>query len=168
VPNTFIKIASVTVGSGGAANMEFTSIPQIYKDILIMVSARGTSNFAGSGYFMYVRPNGSSSNLSGRYLVGTGSSAVSGTIAPYLYMSPSDATASVFGNGQMYFPNYTSSNYKSTSAESVYENNATGAYQDLSAGLWSDTTAITSITLVPGGGNFAQYSTATLYGIKSS
>lgn len=166
--NTFVKIQTVTVGAGGASTIDFTSIPQTYTDLLLVVSARGTSNFAGSGYFMYVRPNGSSTNLSGRYLVGTGTSAVSGTIAPYIYMSPSDVTASVFGNGQMYFPNYRSSNFKSTSAESVYENNASGAYQDLSAGLWSDTSAITSLTIVPGGGNFAQYSTATLYGIKSS
>jgi hypothetical protein len=37
---TFIKIASVTVGSGGAASMDFTSIPSTYTDLVIKVSTR--------------------------------------------------------------------------------------------------------------------------------
>jgi hypothetical protein len=36
------------------------------------------------------------------------------------------------------------------------------------AGLWSNTAAITSISMAPDNGNYPQYSTATLYGIKSS
>ena len=32
--NTYTLIASLTVGSGGAANIEFTSIPATYTDLL--------------------------------------------------------------------------------------------------------------------------------------
>ena len=38
---TFTKIASVSVGSGGAATMSFTSIPSTYTDIVVKLSARG-------------------------------------------------------------------------------------------------------------------------------
>ena len=54
------------------------------------------------------------------------------------------------------------------SADGVMENNATEAYQNLVAGLWSNTSAITSLTLAKSTGNFVQYSSASLYGIKNS
>jgi hypothetical protein len=37
---TYEIIASVTVGSGGAANIEFTSIPATYTDLVVLFSAR--------------------------------------------------------------------------------------------------------------------------------
>ena len=76
-------------------------------------------------------------------------------------------TASTFGNAELYIPNYTSSNNKSFSADSVTENNATAAYSQLIAGLWSNVTAITSLSLAPSSGTFVQHSTATLYGVKA-
>jgi hypothetical protein len=47
------------------------------------------------------------------------------------------------------------------------ENNATLSLMNLAAGLWSNTSAITSIKITAVG-TFEQYSTATLYGIKNS
>jgi hypothetical protein len=35
--------SSVTVGSGGAADIEFTSIPATYTDLLLVLSGRGTT-----------------------------------------------------------------------------------------------------------------------------
>jgi hypothetical protein len=77
-------------------------------------------------------------------------------------------TASVFSSGEMCIPNYTGSSYKSFSTDSVQENNATLSRLVLVAGLWSDTAAVTSITLTAAAGLFVQYSSATLYGIKNS
>ena len=37
---TFTKIASATVGSGGASSIEFTSIPSTYTDLVIKLSMR--------------------------------------------------------------------------------------------------------------------------------
>jgi len=48
---TYTLISSVTVGSGGAATMTFSSIPQTYTDLLVRVSARNTST-SGSGLNM--------------------------------------------------------------------------------------------------------------------
>ena len=41
--NTFEQITTVTVGSGGASSIDFTSIPQTYTDLVIKTSARNTS-----------------------------------------------------------------------------------------------------------------------------
>jgi len=84
-----------------------------------------------------------------------------------MYGSAALDTASTFGNGQVYIPNYAGSNNKSTSADTVSEDNATLAYSALTAGLWSNTAAITSITIAAVT-NFAQYSTAYLYGISNA
>jgi len=164
---TFIKIAAVTVGAGGAANIEFTSIPSTYTDLLIFYSGRNTS----SGDWIHLNFNGSTANFSGRQIF-----AVPGTIASYTKTDGTEAgvnnssstTAGTFGSASFYIPNYTSSSNKSFSIDSVTENNASTAYSVLHAGLWSNTAAITSVRLTPNANNFAQHSTATLYGISKS
>jgi hypothetical protein len=53
--------------------------------------------------------------------------------------------------------------------DAVTENNGTTAFAKLSAGLWSDSAAITSVKLISQtGNNFVQYSTAYLYGISNA
>jgi len=116
--------------------------------------------------------NGNTSNGSWRELFGSGSTAgsQSGTSSmrgAYASTNTTPGQTNVFGNGEIYFPNYLSSVNKSYSSDAVSENNATAAYTALTAGLWSNTAAITSISLsVLVGTKFLQYSTATLYGIK--
>lgn len=164
MPTTYNKIATVTVGSGGAATIDFQNIPATYTDLCLKVSLRDT--FSGTGDYALISVNGSST--SGKYLNGNGSSTSSGAAAIVEYPG-AGATSSTFGNGELYFSNYTSSNNKSFSIDSVTENNGTTAYADLSAGLWSNTAVITRITITPGNtATFVQYSTATLYGIKNS
>jgi len=162
---TMTLIASNTVGSGGVSSVTFSSIPATYTDLVVKVSARNTT----ATLDCYINFNGSSSNLSRKVLYGNGSSATSGSGSDgyVIWLSQSSDTANTFGNAEIYIPNYTSSNYKSFSADSVSENNGTTAYQFLDAGLWSSSSAITSFTLYSGS-NFAQYSTFYLYGINNS
>jgi hypothetical protein len=166
--NTYTLISSVTVGSGGAASMGFTSIPATYTDLVVKVSARDDRALTVDG--VLISFNGSTSNFTNKYLDGDGASTSSGTLARLTANAPgATATGSVFGNGEIYIPNYASSNYKSFSGDSVTENNATAALAGLFANLWSDTAAITSITLTPSNGTlFDQYSTAYLYGISNA
>jgi len=164
--NTFELIASSTVGAGGAASITFSSISASYTDLKILVSTRGdtTSGVINLSF------NGVTSNLSGKTLYGSGSATGSTSPASTIPVQSnwSTSTASTFGNAEFYIPNYTSSNYKSVSADAVAENNATEGYDWLTAGLWSNTAAITSITLTSNSSNFAQYSTAYLYGVKNA
>lgn len=169
--NTYVAIATVTVGAGGASNITFSSIPQIYTDLILKFSTRCATG--GAADVAATLNNDSGSNYPYRRLQGNGSSASSGN-GTYTAMvagssTGSTDTANTFANSELYIPNYISSNYKSGSTDAVTENNATTAYATLQAGLWNNTSAITSISLFnTGGQNFAQYSTATLYGIKNS
>lgn len=167
--NTYVALATTTVGSGGAANIEFTSIPGEYTDLIVKLSVRITrSGLAG---YMNVTFNSNTSSYTNKYLYGDGANAASGTNAgSYFGDATGDtATASTFSNIEVYISNYSGSNYKSYSVDSVTENNATTSYPTIAAGLWSNTSAITSIKLAPfDSTNFKQYSTATLYGIKNA
>jgi hypothetical protein len=164
---TFVKIQTVTVGSGGAATIDFTSIPQTYTDLKIVISPRHTE--AATSNDVLVTLNSSTANFTGKRLYGSGSGVGSDTTARVIGVTVgASATASVFGNNEVYFPNYTSANFKAFSADITGENNATTSYLMFIGGLWSNTAAITSITLTANGGSFVQYSTATLYGIKNT
>lgn len=167
---TFVKIQTVTVGSGGAANIDFTSIPQTFTDLKIVLSGRATSTNAT--LIIYFNNDTTAANYTFRNInTVNGSTAVSNSATqPWISSAVNDSgfTASVFASSEIYIPNYTSANNKSFSADSVNENNAATTNMALNANIWSNTSAITRITLDPFGGDFAQYSTATLYGIKSS
>ena len=162
--NTMTLIQSVTVGSGGASSIDFTSIPSTYTDLQLSFSLRSAADTLDAIFTF----NGSSG--SDKVLTGNGSSASSFADASTVYSLSvrSSFTASTFGSGQIYIPNYAGSNYKSISQDVVTENNATASYQYLTAALFSSTSAINRITVAPTSGNFAQYSTAYLYGIKNS
>ena len=168
MPNTFELIASSTVGAGGAASIDFTSIPSTYTDLCLQISLRTTA--ASTFYTTYMALNNSSASFSGIILGGTGSAATTGTTTQSVGpVGGGGTTASTFTNGSIYIPNYASSNYKSYSWDTVLENNATAARTYMGAGLWSNTAAINRITLsVDTSDNFAQYSTAYLYGVKNA
>ena len=168
--NTFELIASSTVGSGGAASIDFTSIPSTFTDLQLMLSARGAS----TALYANIKLNNSSSAIySLRTIYGDGSAAASQNDSGATYferflMVSSAYTANTFSNGMLYIPNYAGSTNKSVMFDSVNENNATSSQSFMVAGLWASTAAINQITLTPNTGNFAQYSTAYLYGIKNS
>jgi hypothetical protein len=164
--NTYTLIQSVTVGSGGAASIEFGSIPQTYTDLMFVYSLRLSTTNGG----LRIRVNGATTSLSTRLLYGNGTSALSGTDTTYIgSANNSNQTASVFSNGNLYIPNYAGSTNKSFSVDTVDENNGTTAIAWLTAGLYSSSTAITSLAFFgDAAGNFVQYSSASLYGIKNS
>ena len=166
--NTYTLIASTTLASP-AANIDFTSIPSTYTDLILKTSARGT-NSAVQNYV--IKLNGSTTGFTLRYLEGNGATAASGTSpgTPSFIgaLAGTAVTASTFNNIEVYFPNYASSNYKSMSSDYVEENNGTTAYAGFVAQLWSNTAAINQITIYPGTGNLDTYSTAYLYGVNNA
>jgi hypothetical protein len=169
--NTYKLISSVTVGSGGASNIEFTSIPATYTDLLVKLSGRSSRSAAVLEEFLLTF-NNNTSGYSEQWLRGTGSSAsgssFSGSSIQQLGQPGAGATASVFGNWEFYIPNYAGSNNKSISLDGVTENNAATAYTYLEAGLWANSAAITSIKISAGSYLAVQYSTAYLYGISNA
>ena len=174
MPDTFTLIASSTVGGGGVASIDFTSIPSTYTDLLLVTSVR--SNDAGVRTALNITVNGSASTYSSRLVRGydntTVDSATGGSTSINTFRVPAAGnTASTFSNDSTYIPNYAGSTNKSMSLDNTSETNiasGTTNYMSLSAGLWSTTSAINQVTLTLGAGNFVQYSTAYLYGVKNA
>jgi len=163
--NTYTLISSVTVGSGGASSIAFTSIPADYTDLFLRVSTRTTNANASENMTMSI--NGSTANQTGRYLFGSGSSVASGTITNWdVGIQGTVTTANTFASTDIYIPNYAGSNNKSALQEYATENNGTAASLVMEALLWSQTAAITSLSIAFG--NIAQHSTAYLYGISNA
>lgn len=175
--NTYSAIATVTVGSGGTSSIQFTNIPAVYKDLLIKYSLRSlrAANFDTA----VMSFNSNSSNMSQITFQGTGRLVSTSTFVTsgsnYFDVNAeaggSQTSNNIFSNAEVYIADYTSSSAKSISVNMVTENNAIGsysAYADLASILWNSTSAVSSISIAAANGNWAQYSTATLYGIKNN
>ena len=160
-------IASITVTSA-VASVTFSSIAGTYTDLVVKCSTRSDRASVASPTRLY--PNASSTSITLKALVGSGAAASSQDQTAFSAFigetSASTATASTFGSFEIYIPNYTSSNNKSVSIDSVSETNATTVYAVLTAFLWPSSAAITSLQILDGLGNFVQYSTFYLYGIN--
>lgn len=161
-------IATVTVGSGGASTMSFTSIPSTYTDLVVYVSARGVRAQTQDG--MNMKLNTLTTSFDGREFSGIGTSNYTGTLTRGVGSIPAaNATGSVFSNTLIYISNYANSLYKRYMVDSVRENISTTVFAlNMVSTIWANTAAITGISFDNDNAGFAEFSTATLYGIKNS
>jgi hypothetical protein len=166
------SIASVTVGSGGASNITFSSIPSTYQHLQIRGIARSTTSGTG-GDWVYCQLNtDTGSNYALHRLWGDGSSAQAGASTSQTEIRTGVAARNGNTSGIMAISvtdilDYTNTNKnKTTRALIGYDTNGGPGESILYSGLWMNTAAITSIKLYPEINNFAQYSSFALYGIK--
>ena len=168
---THTLIASSTVGSGGAANIEFTSIPATYTDLQLLLSVRYSGSDTES---ILIDLNGTSTTYDVSVLRGTGSAAqgfsfsAGGAGGSTTGSSGSSQTANTFTNTSIYFTNYAGSDKKCLFTDFAQEANVVGAFQGIYTCLSSGTAAISAIRVTPGAGTWVQHSTAHLYGISNS
>jgi hypothetical protein len=169
IPTSFESIASAT-GTGSSGNITFSSIPSTYTSLQIRLIGRdgagtGTSNFGiqinsdtGSNYTRHnLRGNGTSATAGGS----ASTSSISGTILPL-----SNQTANTMGVSIVDIHDYAStSKYKTVRIFGGVDLNGSGTVS-LESGLWMSTSAITSITLIPGWTTWTTNTTIALYGIK--
>jgi hypothetical protein len=166
--------SAVTVGAGGAATISFSSIPSTYTDLVIKLSGR-TNRTGDTNADIGVTFNGNTSSYSLRDLAGfgTGTSSRTNPIGTAnlgdIFATAANSTSNIFSNFEIYVPNYAGSANKSVSIDTTNENNASGNWSLLVAGLWSNSAAITSITLTPlNSDSFIEHSTAYLYGVSNA
>jgi hypothetical protein len=170
--NSYESIATTTVGSGGQATVSFTSIPATYKHLQIRCISRGT--IAATFTNVNLRFNSDSSSIyRTHWLDGNGTSALgedSGA-SPEIYFGVgvgANANANVFGASVCDILDYASTNkFKVTRSLAGEDNNGNG-FLGLISGLWRSTAAVTQIDITPNSGNFVQYSSFALYGIKGA
>lgn len=168
--NTYTLISAQTLASS-AASVTFSSIPATYTDLVLRVSAR--TDQSGVSVSTIVTINGdTATNYSRIILQGNGSAASSSSSSSAantrILTQGTTATASTFGNTEIYIPSYTVSQNKPFSSFVVTETNATATDMLAQAHLWRNTAAITSIVFSLSAGNFVSGSSFYLYGIKNS
>ena len=166
--NTYTLISSNVLASS-AASVTFSAIPSTYTDLVLRFSARGTGTTTST---VYVRFNGTTANYSYTQLIGTGSAASSSRASATTFITSLENrgsyTANTFSSNEIYIPSYTAAQNKPVSLFNVQEDNATAAIMSNVAGLWSNTAAITEVSLAPDVDSFATGSSFYLYGISKN
>jgi hypothetical protein len=175
VVGDYESIATVTVGSGGAASVTFSSIASTYTHLQIRVFAQTSRGTYGNDQ-MTMRINGdSASNYASHILTGDGAvasaSAASSQTSINLSFKLGTTTSSAFGVFIIDALDYANtSKLKTIRNLAGVDINGTiatyGGEVELSSGLWQSTSAVNSVTLTPVNANFTQYSSFSLYGIK--
>jgi hypothetical protein len=164
MPKTYEPIATYTVPSP-QASYTFTSIPDIYTDLVLVAATTATSS--GQGQTMQI--NGDTSSLySNTILRGNGSTAVSArqsNNSNFLLSNIAEPPTSGVGTYIAQFMNYSNT---STFKTVLVRSNSAGFGSETMVDLYRSTSKISSIKIDITGGNFATGSTFTLYGIKAA
>jgi hypothetical protein len=178
---SYESIAIVTVGSGGAANVEFTSIPATYTHLQIRGIARANRATYGADTIRLTFNSDTGANYASHRLLGDGASAYANASTSQNYIQFGDSVGTNNGPGAgnvgasvLDILDYANINkYKTVRLLAGVDVNGTvatfGGVVGLTSGLWQNTNAITSIKLVVETGiDFIQYTQFALYGIKGS
>ena len=171
---SYESIATITVGGGGQASVEFTSIPQTYTHLQIRYIAQS----AGYGRIQF-NSNTTGSNYHSHYITGTGGGggAVSGGELPGSTYSSLvwgiqnfSTTANVFNAGIIDIVDYKSTNKnKTVRILQGVDKNGSGDVELVSGQFKATPAAITTIKLFPHAANtWSQYTSFALYGIKGA
>ena len=170
---TMSLVETIDVGAA-VASIQFASIPQDAADLRILLSGRATSsdyqvrldlqfnNDTTTSYgYVYI------TSYNGNIQAVQGSS--SSVISVQTMIPGSLSGTGNYSNCVVDLPNYTSNQAKRVGFQGAGSTNLSApAAAGIMAGYWNKTDAITSVTLKHSGGNFAQYSTASLYKITNS
>ena len=172
--SVFLQPIYTQTASGSASTITFNNIPQTFTDLQLVVSFRGLTATGNPSEALTMLINADASNNysnTNLYSNGTGVASIRYSNNGNIYLlqiNSATSTSNTFSNGELYIPNYTSSNYKQIISNTIIENNATSvanAGTMIASGLWRNTSAITSLSLSSSAGNINQYSTFSLYGI---
>jgi len=162
---TYEKIANTTLGSA-QASYTFTSIPNTYTDLVLIVNGKTTG--AGGYTALAITLNsdsGANYSRTGMYGANAEASALKQSNISSSFITIGQA-ANNFGNAIVNFHNYSSTTtYKTFLSSENYSSLV--FYSTVSS--WRNTNAITSITLSGTGGyDIASGSIFSLYGIKAA
>lgn len=162
----YVALANVTLASS-TPSITISSIPQSYRDLVLVMQIRTTRSAASDGGF--VRANGDSgSNYTRTGMYGTGSStgAFAGTESGfYLSITGASATSGIFDINVLQIMDYSATDKHKTALLRESENQVVTVLAE--AQRWANTSAITSLTIVPQvGPSLNSGTTISLYGVR--
>lgn len=160
---TYTPIARQVIASA-TNTVTFSSITSTYTDLVLVING----SFSGYDYLLYRFNGDTGSNYSETPLRGDGTAATSGPAANRTWTwTCLQSAANTQFNTISNFMNYADTT-TNTSVLSRANSNSSGDYVAITAGLWRNTAAVNSITILTlSGSNFNVGSTLTLYGIKA-
>jgi len=169
----FESIATVTVGSGGASSISFTSIPSTYQHLQVRLIGRTARTGPGDDALGLRFNSDTGNNYALHVLLGNGSSASASAASSVnlivgANVTSNSATSNTFGCTVVDILDYANtSKNKTVRALTGFETNTEGKIE-VRSGLWMSTSAITSLVFASTiSSNLLQYSTAALYGVKA-
>jgi len=164
--STYEPIATNTVSGTSTGTVTFSSIPNTYKDLVLVQSLPGdpTATYAYSNLRLNA-DTGSNYSTTYQYYYNAMTVGRQSNATFILH-----GTSSFMGNSNIitHIQNYSSTtNHKTTISRVNLSANANGAVQEIfeGAGLYRSASAITSVTCFLNTGNYSSGSTFTLYGI---
>lgn len=167
---TPIQINGVVEG-GATASVTFGSIPSTFSHLQLTWHARGDTS--GNNTLLLLRFNGDTSAIYQRQFIeaiangggGSGSTANQTSIIAG-QVSAASATANFWAGGTITITGWASpGGYLNTVATgTAFVTNSTNSYCGLYCGQYNSTGPYTSLTLLPGAGNFVTGSAFSLYG----
>ena len=164
--DSYESIATVTVGSGGAASAEFTSIPSTYTHLEIRWIAKVTT---GATRLRVQINSDTTANYSTHLLIGDGTAyaaAAANTDRIAISAAINAASGTSFCAGVVSVLDYKYTNkYKTVRTLSGVDYNTSGEIA-FNSGAWRSTSAVTSLKFLMDSGDIDQYSSLALYGIK--
>jgi hypothetical protein len=176
-PSSYESIATVT-GTGSAGSITFSSIPSTYKHLQIRAIAKDTNTAGNTTLSVEMRFNGDTgSNYAYHELRGDGSTASTNAASSQTKIVVFNASlretvaTSSMGVSIIDVHDYSSTTKNKTVRYISGVNKNLGTTDDrisLGSGLWINTAAITSVTLIPTQTAFSTSTVFSLYGIKGA
>lgn len=166
---TFYKISSNRLNSS-AASMGAINIPNTYDALMFYVSAKTNLNSPRTNISIALNNNLSNYVRSEIYLendtFGVEANYQNATVGG---INASQANADLYTNLVGFIPNYKSSNHKVAWIKAAQPNNTSISYGNWSTFYaWKDSAAISSIYVIPGGGDLISGSEIIVYGLSFS
>lgn len=166
-------IQTITAGGGGAATLDFTSIPGTYNHLVLLFNGKGDTGGGEVSVFLRFN-NDTGSNYDGQWIQGQGSSPLSGAVSANgdgVFIGNITDGGGLSGRAgaiRVEIVDYANTNWgKIALSRYGYHNN--GGFSNLRTGEtygnWNSTSAINRVTVRPASGNFQAGTKASLYGM---
>lgn len=175
VASSYESIATAS-GTGSSDTITFSSIPSTFKHLQLRLLVKNSNAGAGNSLGIVRFNSDTAANYAYHLLYGDGTSAavLAGATVNGIRIAGTDVTSTsgYYGVGVLDILDYASTTKNKTlRGLSGADGNVGGGafYLGVSSGLWMNTTAITSVSIINSSGSaFTTASTIALYGIKEA